>query len=263
MLPEQLSIIAALVCFGAMLLQSLATRRDGAGVALFPAVAAALLLAGIVLRWERLGQGPFLTLFEVLLSNLFSLSLVFAILYIVAKRVRPATPVVMSLLVMLAVWALASRPDPMALPPTFDHPWLWIHVITGKLFLSLCMTAVSLAVMLLMNHAWGVAGDRVSPEQHDPVVWRLLAVAFVFHSFMLIAGAVWAHDAWGRYWSWDPLETWSLLTWLCLAIVLHLRLTYHIPPPLGWSLAIFVFVLAFLTFFGVPFLSLAPHKGVM
>ena len=90
-----------------------------------------------------------------------------------------------------------------------------------------------------------------------------MAVAFIFHSFMLIAGAVWAHDAWGRYWSWDPLETWSLLTWLSLAIVLHLRLTFRLQPALGWLLVTGVFAVAFLTFFGVPFVSMAPHKGAM
>ena len=263
MLPEQYSIVVALVCFGAMFLISLSSKRNGVGGVLLTAMASAFLLAGIIIRWDRLGQGPFLTLFEVLLSNLFSLSLVFAVLYAGVKRVRVATPVVMVLLMVLSVWALRSRPDLMPLPPTFDHPWLWIHVIAGKLFLSLCMTAFSLAMVLLMNRTWGFATDRVSAEEHDPMVWRLLAAAFVFHSFMLIAGAVWAHDAWGRYWSWDPLETWSLLTWLCLAIVLHLRLTYRIPPPLGWMLAVFVFVIAFLTFFGVQFFSLAPHKGVM
>jgi ABC-type transport system involved in cytochrome c biogenesis permease subunit len=90
-----------------------------------------------------------------------------------------------------------------------------------------------------------------------------LSAAFVFDSFMLLAGAVWAHDAWGRYWSWDPLETWSLLTWLGLAILLHLRLTVRLPLAVGWSMAFAVLVIAFLTFFGVPFVSMAPHKGVM
>jgi ABC-type transport system involved in cytochrome c biogenesis permease subunit len=89
-----------------------------------------------------------------------------------------------------------------------------------------------------------------------------MAFAFVFHSLMLIAGAVWAQDAWGRYWAWDPLETWAFMTWLALGASLHLRLTYRIPPWIGWLLILGVFILAFLTFFGVPFVSLAPHKGL-
>jgi len=266
LLPEQLAIIAALPCYVLMLVIALAVpdrRGTTSSSGLLLLAAATVLAAGIALRWERLGQGPFLTLFEVLLSNLFSLTLVMALLYTAIRRVRPALPVTAALLILLAAWALATRTDHLSLPPTFDHAWLWIHVISGKLFLSLCMAAASLAVLLLLNRDRTDAVGRVAVASHDPLLWRLMAAAFVFHSFMLIAGAVWAHDAWGRYWSWDPLETWSLLTWLSLAIVLHLRLTFRVPPPLGWALAIGVFVIAFLTFFGVPFVSTAPHKGAM
>lgn len=263
MLPEQIAISVALTCFTVVLLLSfvMPTRHSLSLTGLM--VAAMALLTGIVLRWDRIGQGPFLTMFEVLLSNLFSLSLVYTVLYWRIVRLRPTLPIVITLLMILAAWALLSRPDTVLLPPTFNHPWLWLHVIAGKLFLSFCMSASSMAILLLLNQSYGIAAASVSTHDHDPIVWKLMAIAFVFHSFMLIAGAVWAHDAWGRYWSWDPLETWSLLTWLSLAVVLHLRLTFRLPPALGWLLVIGVFAVAFLTFFGVPFVSTAPHKGAM
>ena len=88
-------------------------------------------------------------------------------------------------------------------------------------------------------------------------------MAFVFHSLMLIAGAVWAQDAWGRFWSWDPLETWTLITWLAIGAGLHLRLAYRLPRTYGCAYILGVFVLAFLTFFGAPFISIAPHKGIL
>jgi len=80
---------------------------------------------------------------------------------------------------------------------------------------------------------------------------------------MLIVGAVWAQDAWGRYWAWDPLETWAFLTWLVLAFSLHLRFTVKTTPRTGAILILGVFAVAFLTFFGVPFISKAPHKGAV
>jgi len=263
MLSEQIAIGVALTCFAVVLLLSVARpARHSLNVAGLM-VAAMVLLTGIILRWDRIGQGPFLTMFEVLLSNLFSLSLVYSILYWRVKGLRPTLPIVMSLLILLAAWALLSRPDTLLLPPTFNHAWLWLHVIAGKLFLSFCMSAASVAILLLFNQFYGIGSSSVSKQCHDPIIWKLMAIAFVFHSFMLIAGAVWAHDAWGRYWSWDPLETWSLLTWLSLAIVLHLRLTFRLPPALGWLLVTGVFAIAFLTFFGIPFVSMAPHKGAM
>jgi len=267
MLPEQLGAAIALACFLALGILSLFApgHRPALLLAMSLLLAAVVaLLAGLAMRWDRVGQGPFMTLFEVLLSNLFSLSLVYMLLYWRIEKVRPAAPVAMGLFLVLAAWALTTRTDPVVLPPTFDHPWLWVHVITGKVFLAFCMTATSLAVLLLLQgNSRRQAPAAVTAETHDSVVWGLMAVAFVFHSFMLIAGAVWAHDAWGRYWNWDPLETWSLLTWLTLAILLHVRLTFRIPAAIGWVLVITVFILAFLTFFGVPFISQAPHKGVM
>ena len=263
MLSEQIALGVALTCFAVVLLLSVARPAHQSLSVAGLMVAAMVLLTGIILRWDRIGQGPFLTMFEVLLSNLFSLSLVYAILYWRIERLRPTLPIIMSLLILLAAWALLSPPDTLLLPPTFNHPWLWLHVIAGKLFLAFCMSAAGLAILLLLNQSYDIASTSVSTPTHDPIVWKLMAVAFIFHSFMLIAGAVWAHDAWGRYWSWDPLETWSLLTWLSLAIVLHLRLTFRLQPALGWLLVTGVFAVAFLTFFGVPFVSMAPHKGAM
>jgi ABC-type transport system involved in cytochrome c biogenesis permease subunit len=217
-------------------------------------------------RWADTGQGPFLTLYEVLLSNLFSLGLIYALAYWRVAAVRSSAIIVLPLLLSLGVWLLGLPTRTVPLPPTFDNYWLWLHVLSGKLFLGACLVGVGLSGLLLLRRAlphstW--LRQPAQPELLDATVWRVMAVAFVFHSFMLLAGAVWAHDAWGRYWAWDPLETWAFMTWLALAIVLHVRVTFRLPLWSGWSMVIGVFVLAFLTFFGVPFVSLAPHKGVM
>ena len=87
--------------------------------------------------------------------------------------------------------------------------------------------------------------------------------AFVFETLMLIVGAVWAQDAWGRYWGWDPLESWAFVTWLALAATLHARLAFRLSPRAHALWLGGVFVIAFLTFFGVPFLSETPHKGAI
>lgn len=265
-LPEQLSVLLALVSF--LVIGVTAISGSGRGpsvlvVAILLFIATIILAGGLAIRWERLGQGPFMTLFEVLHSNLFSLTFIYMLIYWRVEKVRPALPVTMVFFVLLSVWALNSSTEPVVLPPTFDHPWLWIHVISGKVFLAFCMTATTLAILLITRKVFASDDPHAPFADYDPVVWRLLVIAFIFHSFMLIAGAVWAHDAWGRYWSWDPLETWSLLSWLSLAVVLHLRITYQLPAWLGWLLVSGVFMLAFLTFFGVPFISMAPHKGVM
>jgi ABC-type transport system involved in cytochrome c biogenesis permease subunit len=221
--------------------------------------------AAIALRWYSLGQGPFFTLYEILLSNLFSLALVYVALFIRVPAVSQGALPVMVLLLLIGAWCLTEPAVHAPLPESYDNPWLWVHVGLGKLFLGLCLAATGVAVTrlgcwLLQRAAGPGGGGRRHPE--DSIVWRLLSIAFVFESLMLVAGAVWAHDAWGRYWSWDSLETWALVTWLSLGALLHARLAYRsLPPVAGYLGTIIVFTLAFLTFFGVPFLSDAPHKG--
>ncbi|MCL5061469.1 MAG: cytochrome c biogenesis protein CcsA [Candidatus Thermoplasmatota archaeon] len=164
-----------------------------------------------------------------------------------------------------SLWLLAVSPADSHLPPTYDTPWLWVHVATGKVFLGICLVALGLAGVTLLRRAGFARRFRAMPADAalDPLAWRFMGVALVFQSLMLIAGAVWAQDAWGRYWAWDPIEVWAFLTWLALAAALHLRTTFRVPPWLGAAMILGIFVLAFLTFFGVPFLSNSPHKGAI
>ena len=218
-----------------------------------------LLCAAIAGRWLRESQGPFLTLYDVLVSNLFSLALVFLIAASVLPALRASTAIVVAFLVVLGAWALSVDATATPLPATFDNPWLWLHVGAGKLFLGLCLPAAALAILLLAN-----SRDAVTIAEQDNVLWLTLSLAFVCHSFMLIAGAIWAHSAWGRYWAWDSLETWTFVTWLSIALLLHARVTFRrMPATVGWSAVVGIFALAILTFLGVPFVSVAPHKGVM
>lgn len=228
-------------------------------------VAVVLLATAITLRWMRAGYGPFLTLYEVLLSNLFSLGLIFLIVFWRVPLARPGALVVLPVFLMLGCWIITVSPQTSQLPATYDSVWLWVHVGVGKIFLGICLAAVGVASTLLLRRLPGFGALRKLPDDTalDALVWRFMSVAFVFHSLMLIAGAVWAQDAWGHYWTWDPLETWAFITWLMLGLSLHSRLAWKVPLWGGWLMVIGVFILAFLTFFGVPFSSLGPHKGVI
>src|SRR3569623_1843233 len=164
------------------------------------------------------------------------------------------------------IWVLLLEPTVTPYPPTYFNNWLWAHVGLGKVFLGFCLMGTGLAgVLLLRKYSRFEPWFRLMPADAvvDHVAWRFMLLAFVFHSAMLIAGAVWAQDAWGRYWSWDALETSSFLTWLALGAAIHARLTYRLPMRAGAVFIIIVFVVAFLTYFGTPFYSAAAHKGVI
>ena len=220
----------------------------------------------IGLRWTRLGHGPYVTFFEILSSNLWSLTTIFTIACWRIPKIRPLVAIVMPILFVLMGWMILLDKSEGPLPATYHTVWLFIHVGLSKLFLGPVLIAVALALVILARH-FDFATPRLArlPESArlDDLAWRFMALAFIFEILMLITGAIWAQDAWGRYWAWDPLETWAFLTWLLLAIALHLRVTYKPSPRTSSLMAVAVFALAFLTFFGVPFISTAPHKGAV
>jgi ABC-type transport system involved in cytochrome c biogenesis permease subunit len=223
-------------------------------------------LLSIVMRWQQTGNGPFLTMYEVLLSNLFSLGFIFTLIYSAVPRARPASLLVLPFMSLLGWWTLGADATPVELPATYDTVLLWVHVGVGKIFLGMNLVAVGLAGLIFMRRLRTnlLLTKAVSTDAElDDLAWRFMAVAFVFHSLMLIAGAVWAQDAWGRFWAWDSLETWAFITWLVMALSLHARVTFSMPKWSGSLLIFSVFILAFLTFFGVPFTSLGPHKGIL
>lgn len=220
---------------------------------------AALFAIAIAVRWVTFGQGPFLTMYEILVSSLFSLGLIFGIACLRHPEVRQGALVATGVLLLMALWLAFTDPRSTPLPATYGNPWLWVHVLTGKIFLGCCLVASSLAAAGLL----GLGGTALRGPQLNQVAWRWLMLAFVFHSAMLIAGAVWAQDAWGRYWDWDPLETWAFGTWLAMIFAFHAKASYQLAPGVERWMIVGVFLLAFLTFFGVPFISIAPHKGAV
>jgi len=230
------------------------------------AVGLALHAASIGIRWERLGHGPFITMFEILSSNLWSLLFIYALAFARVKAIRPSAAFVLPALFIMMGWLLVTSPRDGHFPATYRTVWLYVHVGLGKVFLGAVLVSVGIASIVLAR-SWGIGTQRFArlpaSERLSELAFRFLALGLVFETLMLITGAIWAQDAWGRYWAWDPLETWSFLTWLMLAFTLHLRATLRVGPPVGAALVIATFCVAFLTFFGVPFLSTAPHKGAV
>lgn len=244
---------------------SLAVRSNERWLLLLLVTGVLLLAVALGVRWERLGHGPFVNLFELLSSQLFSLGLIFALVYWRVPALRTSAVVVLPLIWILGTWVLTLEPADSHFPPTYNNNWLWAHVGFGKIFLSFCLVAAGLAGVILLRGIPRFGGwfAHMSDAALDQMAWRFMMLVLVFDSLMLIAGAVWAQDAWGRYWSWDALETSSFMTWLSIGAGIHVRLTYKIPVRIGALAILAIFGLAFMTYFGAPFYSEAAHKGVI
>ena len=261
-MDEGFALRAALGCYVAALTSRRWQRLAGAAMV----AALALHTLSLALRWQAHGHGPFTTMHEILSSNLWSLALVLAVSAALLRELRVPALAVAPVLALLGLWLLLADARPGHFPPTYATPLLYLHTLVGKLFLGLLLVAVALGLVPAARRsvigAWLFAaapGDlRLAELAH-----RFEAAAFVFETLMLIVGAVWAQDAWGRYWAWDPLESWAFVTWLALAAALHARSTLRPAPGTHGLWLAGVFVVAFLTFFGVPFISTAPHKGAV
>jgi cytochrome c-type biogenesis protein CcsB len=191
-------------------------------------------LAAVGGRWSRLGHGPYLGFYEVISSYALFAVVVYVVLAWRLKQLRPLGAVMLPLTFLTLGGAMLAPKSELGVTAALASYWLVIHVTFAKLTYASFITAFGLAVVTLSRELRpdGALAIRLSnlPSQGviDDMCFRFVAAGFIFLACMIAAGAIWANEAWGRYWGWDPIETWSLISWLIYAVVLHLRVT------MGW-----------------------------
>mgnify|MGYP005845360149 CR=1 FL=1 len=162
-------------------------------------------------------------------------------------------------------WLILVGPFDSEIPPTYDTFWLYIHIGFGKFFLGFMLVALMIAIAILArSFRPGLAFATKWPAQPalDELMHRFVAGSMLFNTLMLVSGAIWAQDAWGQYWTWDPLETWALIVWVLQGMTLHVHRTMARSETRGAILVMSIFLIAFLNFLGIPFLNQSPHKGL-
>ncbi len=139
------------------------------------------------------------------------------------------------------------------LMPALKSNWLLIHVVTAFLGYASFSVGFGAALLYLVQEKWPRPSLPALPLL-DRLLYRATMLGFLLLTFGILTGAVWAETAWGRYWSWDPKETWSLITWLIYAALLHARLLkgWH-GRRIAW-LAVFGFLAVIFTYLGVNYL---------
>ncbi|HDZ76765.1 MAG TPA: c-type cytochrome biogenesis protein CcsB, partial [Candidatus Omnitrophica bacterium] len=203
------------------------------------------------LRWQIAGRPPLSNMFESLVVFAWAIAIVFIFIDIKYKIKSIAAPVALMSLITLGSASLLDK-EIVSLLPALKSNWLTIHVLTCFIgYAALTVAFVSSLIFLIQKN---------KNQKLDEISYKMIAFGFLFLTLGIITGAVWANSAWGTYWSWDPKESWSLITWFVYAIYLHVRFTR------GWKgkRAAWVSVLGFLamlfTYFGVNYLLSGLHS---
>ncbi|HYD78212.1 MAG TPA: c-type cytochrome biogenesis protein CcsB [Paucimonas sp.] len=190
---------------------------------------------GMLVRWYEsyligadIGHIPVSNLYEVFI--LFSLITALFYLYYeqhyATRQMGAFVLLVISAAVGFLLWYMVSREaaDIQPLVPALQSWWMKIHVPANFIGYGTFALAAMVAIAYLFK-SHGKLVDRLPPlEVLDDVMYKAIAVGFAFFTIATILGALWAAEAWGGYWSWDPKETWALIVWLNYAAWLHMRL---------------------------------------
>ena len=190
---------------------------------------------GMMVRWYEsyllgadIGHIPVSNLYEVFV--LFCLiTALFTVFYeekYATRQVSAFILLVISAAVGFLLWYMSSRDaqEIQPLVPALQSWWMKIHVPANFIGYGTFALAAMVGVAYLFKSK-GVFVDRLpSLEVLDDIMYKAIAVGFAFFTIATILGALWAADAWGGYWSWDPKETWALIVWLNYAAWLHMRL---------------------------------------
>lgn len=190
-------------------------------------------LTGLVLRGLAAGHVPWANLYEFAMTGTAIMVGVFIFIqfYRDVKFLGAyITGIVVLLLGLASVnFYVAASP----LPPPLQYPWLVIHVFVATLGTGFFAVGAGLSVAQLLQTRREAGGLRRVPllatfpssEVLENIAYRLIVVGFAFWTFTLIAGAIWAERAWGRYWGWDTKEVWTFIIWVTFAGYIHARAT--------------------------------------
>ena len=219
--------------------------------------------AAIVVRGIAAGRLPLTNQYEFASAFAWGLSLV-SLLFIVKFKFPVLGAFAAPVTFLIIGYAAMQSKTIHSLMPALKSGWLGVHVSTAIIAYGSFGVSFVLSIIFLLRDK---LKDRGFLDQHIPnkekldlISYRSAALGMLFLTFTMITGAIWAERAWGSYWSWDPKETWSLVTWIVYAVYLHLRIRR------GWSgrsaaiFAVIGFICVMFTYVGVNTLLPGVHS---
>lgn len=221
-------------------------------------------VAVIALRWSATGISPFISISESLTLGVFMTVLLFLIFQLCTRKIRPLGVLVMPVAFVLMGWAGTLMKEVAAtLAPAMQSGWIWVHIVGASGGFAAVLIAAGLGLLYLLKekNQGGVYGKIPDLQTMDMLSYRFVAGGFIMYALMMISGCFWSNQVKGNYWNWDPVEVWSLVSWLTYGIYLHLRATFGWRgKKMAWYALIALFAMI-VSYWGIPFTVETFHSG--
>lgn len=219
--------------------------------------------AGIA-RWVAGGHAPVTDTYELNLTGAWFTILVFLI-FVRLRKVNVYTGLVVIPIAFLMLGdGFLARTEAVPMGPAFQSLWLIVHVIFAWIAFGCFAVATGAAVLLIVRERfpeWEPIRRVPESKDLDLSSYRFIVLGFINHAVMLVSGTIWAKKLWGQYWSWDQLETWSLITFLFYAFYLHARSFLKWKMQRAAWLAVVCLLVVVISFWGVAWFSPEARPG--
>ena len=226
--------------------------------------------AGVLFRGLSVHRVPWANMYEFSCAASLAMSLAYLVLLVLRKKVRwIGLPVTVIVLLTLGIAYTLLYTDAEELVPALNSYWLYIHVTSAVISTGAFGVATVATILYLVKSAneqgsiprWSNTLSRLpSSVALDRTAYRVIAFIFPLWTFAIMAGAIWAEKAWGRYWGWDPKETWSFIVWVVYAAYLHARATHGWKGKAAAYVALAAFACVLFNYFGVNTLLTGKHS---
>ncbi len=221
--------------------------------------------AQIIYRYIEVGQLPITGMHQAI--SFFAWCIVFIFFFLKYKyKIGILASFILPLVFILMLSSSVFPREIYPLTPKLQSHWLVMHVVLAFIGNAAFAVACGIGFMYLLQeyyikskHIGGLFQRLPNLQVLDEINYKLIIIGFPLFTLAIMTGALWAQSAWGRFWGWDPKETWSLITWLVYAFILHSRLIAGWQGKRAAVLSIVGFLSVLITFFGVNLLLTSIH----
>ncbi|MFX4262162.1 c-type cytochrome biogenesis protein CcsB [Pelotomaculum propionicicum] len=222
------------------------------------AVALILHTAALLVRSIEGSRMPFASMYEFIL--VFSWGTAALYLFGCWKyKIHITGVLVLPLEILFLGYALTVKTEAQPLVPALQSIWLQLHVAAAVFAYGLFALSFAASALYLIFQK-GKDDYFIAARSLDKLIYYFIAAGFPFMTLVIITGAIWAEEAWGTWWNWDPKETWALVTWLIYALYLHFRRTKQWSGRAAAWVALAGFIAVIFTLFGVTLLMPGAHS---